>query len=108
MDNNDIFKNNTIQWRVRQLLDSGKYDANQLDSKQRHTGFDYYEYSMPKFGAPGWVQSQLDENRFNFQEHLEDLENDQARHQGIHGHGRDETCYTQRRPPANNLKKFVL
>ena len=29
-----------------------KYHAKQLDDKQRHTGFNYYEYDMPKFGTP--------------------------------------------------------
>ena len=72
-----------------------KQDANQLDGKQRHPGFDYYEYDMPIFGTttPGWgdTQSSLDRsttsNSFNFQEHLEDFEHDQARYQGIHGQG---------------------
>ena len=69
----------------------GKHEANQLDGKQRHTGFNYYEYYMPKFGILGWAQSLLNRNCVNFQEHLEDLEHDQARHQGIHGHGQRET-----------------
>ena len=30
-----------------------KHDANQMDDKQCHTGFDYYEYDMMKFGAVG-------------------------------------------------------
>ena len=58
-------------------------EANHLDGKQRHAGFNYDEYDVPEFATPGWVQSQLDHNRVNFQEHLEDLENNQARHQGI-------------------------
>ena len=29
-----------------------KHHANQLDDKQRRTGFDYYEYDMLKFGTP--------------------------------------------------------
>ena len=41
-----------------------KQDANQLDGKQRQTGFDYYEYDMPIFGnsTPGYgdTQSSLD------------------------------------------------
>jgi len=28
----------------------------------------------------------------NLQEHLENPEHDQARHEGIHGYGRGETC----------------
>jgi hypothetical protein len=67
---------------------AGKHDANQLDCKQRHTGFDYYEYDGPKFGTPG--------SRLNFQEHLDDLEHDRGRHHGIHGHGQGEACYQQR------------
>ena len=35
-----------------------------------------------------WVEPKV---RFNFQEHLEDLEHQQARHQGIYGGGRGET-----------------
>ena len=30
-----------------------KREANQLDDRQCHAGFNYYEYYMPKFGAPG-------------------------------------------------------
>ena len=29
-----------------------KHEANQLDGKQRHIGFNYFEYDMPKFGTP--------------------------------------------------------
>jgi hypothetical protein len=75
-----------------QWTEVGKHDANQLDGKQRHTGFNYYEYDMSKFGTPGCAQSLLDRNSLNFQEHLEDPEHDQARHQGINGHGQSETC----------------
>ena len=49
------------------------------------------------------VQSMLYQNRVDSQEHPKDLENDQARHQGIHGHRHGETCYNQRAPPASNL-----
>ena len=76
-----------------------KYETNQLDGEQRHTRFDYYEYNVLKFGTPSW----LDQYRINFQEHLEDLDHDQARHQGVHGHGRSETYYNRRHPPANSL-----
>ena len=35
-----------------------KHDANQLDSKQRHAGFDYHEYDVLEFGTtPGRAQS---------------------------------------------------
>ena len=80
-----------------------KHEANQLDGKQCHTGFYYYEYDMPEFGTPGWTQSSIDRSHgtFNFQEYLEDLEHDQARHQGIHGHGQRETCYSHRDLPGN-------
>ena len=45
----------------------------------------------------------------NFQEYLEDLEHDQARHQGIHSHGKGKTRYSQRVPPVrvNNLKNAL-
>ena len=80
--------------------DSVKQSANQLDDKQRHTRFDYYEHDMSKFGTPSWAQSSLDRstNSFNFQEHLEDPEYNQARHQAVHSHCRDETCCSQRDP----------
>ena len=67
-----------------------KQGANQLDDKQCHTGFNYYEYDMPKFSTPSRAQNSLDRclRSPNFQEHLEDPEHDQARHQAIHGHGR--------------------
>ena len=71
---------------------NGEHEANQLDGKQRHTGFNYNEYDMPKFGILGWAQCLLNWNCVSFREHLEDLEHDQARHQGIHGHGQRETC----------------
>ena len=78
------------------ILDSQdeKHNGNQLDGKERHTGFDYNEYDMPKFGTPGWAQSSLERSHtsLNFQEHLEDLEHDQACHQGIHDHGQSDTC----------------
>ena len=82
--------------QVRRRLNVGKHDANQLDGKQRQTGFDYYEYDMPvpKSGTSttGRAQISLDRISPSFREHLEDLEHDQARHQGIHGHGRGVTC----------------
>ena len=100
VDSNGVFNNikGPARWR------DGKPEANQLDGKQCHTGFDYYEYNIPKFGTPSRVQSSLDRNRINFQEQLENLENDQARHQGINGHGRGETCYTHRLPPGSRHK----
>ena len=80
MDTNDyvIGIRRRLHWQVE------KHDANQLDGKQRHTGFDYYEYNMPKFctpsWAPSWAQSLLDQSGLNFQEHLEDFEHYQACH----------------------------
>ena len=70
-----------------------KHEANQLDGKQRHTGFDYYENDMPEFGTSSWAQGSIDRRHgiLNFQEYLEDLEHDQTRHQGIHGHGQRKT-----------------
>ena len=70
------------------------YDANQLDDQRSYTGFDYYEYDMPKCSIPGWAQRSLDRSTIklgtiNFQEHLEDPEHDQARHQGIHKNGQN-------------------
>ena len=73
------------------------YGANQLDDQQSHTRFDYYEYDMPKCGVSGWGQSSLNRSTIklstiNFQEHHEDSEDDQARHQGIHKNGQNQTC----------------
>ena len=36
-----------------------------MDDKQRHPGFDYYEYDMPKFGTtgPGFAQRSLDRSK---------------------------------------------
>ena len=72
-----------------------KRDANHLDDEHCHTGFDNYEYGMLKFGTPAWAQTSLNRSHgsFNFQEHPENPEHDQARHQGIHNQGQDETCY---------------
>ena len=54
VDNNDKIESNQRHLRSRlKLNQAGNHDANQLDGKQRHTGFDYYEYDMPKFGTPG-------------------------------------------------------
>ena len=70
------------------------HDTNQSGSKQRHARFYYYEYDMPKFGTPGCVQISLERSKLtDFLEHLEDLEHDQGRHQGIHGHRQGEACY---------------
>ena len=90
-DNKDIVKSRRQRRRGLIHQDRVKHHANQLDDKQRHTGFDYYEYDMPIFGnsIP---------NIFNFQEQLEDLEHDQARRQAIHGHGRGKTCCSKRNP----------
>ena len=89
--NNHLVDTNGQVNSVRQLhWQVGKHDANQLNGKQRHTGFNYYEYGMPKCGTPGWAQSSLDRSQEHFK--VDDFEHDQARHQGIYGHGRDETC----------------
>ena len=93
VDNNDYLQTNCKTWRRRSKFnEAGNHDANQLDGKQRHTGFDYYEYDVPKFGTAGRTQCSLDRSSFNFQEHLEDLEHDQARYQSIYGHGYGQTC----------------
>ena len=81
-------------WYIKQQ------DPDQLDGKQRHTGFDYYEHDIPKFVTPGWAQSSLDRSRPNSRRDLEDPEHDHARHQGINGHGRGQTYYKQRVRPV--------
>jgi hypothetical protein len=54
VDKIDNVKNINPSLPVHWLVGIRKHDdANQLDDKQRHTGFDYYEYDMPKFGTPG-------------------------------------------------------
>ena len=53
VDRNGIITSNKGPIRCQ----DGKQEANQLDGKQRHAGFDYYEYNMPMFGTPGWVRS---------------------------------------------------
>ena len=45
---------------------------------------------MPKFGSPSCAQNSVDRSGLNFQEHCDDPEHDQPRHQGIHDHGRNE------------------
>ena len=85
----------TNRLHFRAVYQDGKHGANQLDGEQRQSGFDYYEYNMPKFGTPGWAQwaqCSLDRSSLNFQEHSEDLEHNEARYQGIDSHGRDQTC----------------
>ena len=106
VDRNDEVQNNLKTWNGKLWLKfyhAGNHGAKQLDGKQRHTGLDYYEYDMSKFGAPGWAQwakCLLDWSSFNFQEDLEDLEHDQARRQGIHDHGCDQIYYDQHVPPG--------
>ena len=102
VNNNEVVKSTKhrhgcLELRWHQVHE--KHGANQLDDKQRHTRFDYYEYNMLKFGTPSWAQSSLDRSTGspNFQEHLENLEHDQARHQTIHGHGRGKTCCSKRK-----------
>ena len=56
VDNNDEVHKNLKTWRRRpyhKWIQAGNHDSNQLDGKQRHTRFNYYEYDMPKFGTPG-------------------------------------------------------
>ena len=55
VDNKDVVDSKNHRHGCHELLwlrDHLKHEANQLDDKQRHTGFDYYEYDMPKFGTP--------------------------------------------------------
>ena len=56
VDNIKVVKNKThrpgcheLELRLHQAHE--KHGVNQLDDKQRHTGFDYCEYDMPKFGT---------------------------------------------------------
>ena len=103
VDSNEIIHNINTRPQWQEV----KCDTNQLYGKQRQTGFNYYEHDVPKFRTPGWVQSELDQNRVNLQEHLENLENDQARHQGIHGHGRGESCFSYCGPPDSSHKSVL-
>ena len=53
---------------------------------------------------PLCVQISLERSKLaNFREHPQDLEHDQGRHQGIHGHRQGEARYNQRiqRWPVN-------
>ena len=75
-----------------------QHDPKKLDGKQRHTGFDYYEHDSPKIDTPGWAQSSFDRSH-KFRD-LEDPEHNHARHQGINGQGRDQSCYKQRDRPV--------
>ena len=114
VDKDDRVQSNRNTWRRLQisycikLRQAGNNDTNQLDGKQCHTGFDYYEQDMLKFGILGraqahWAQCSLNRSirlrltgkqprPLKYQEHLEDFEHDQARHQGIHDHGYGQTC----------------
>ena len=89
----DITELSSPRWHVH----VANYGANQLDDQQSQTWFNYYEYDMSKRGIPGWGQSSLDRSTIilsttNFQEHFEDPEHDQARHQGIYSNGQNQTC----------------
>ena len=56
VDKYDQVHSNYKTWRHLSRLklnQAGNYDANQMDGKQRHAGFNYYEYDMLKFGIPG-------------------------------------------------------
>ena len=85
--------NNTLGRKRTRYEQAGKHHANQVNGKQRHSGFDYYyESDMLIIGSPGgWAQFSLDRSNLYFQERVEDLEYDQARHQGVHGHGRGQS-----------------
>ena len=109
VDTNDDVQSNLNARRLPlwliQRIQQYKRNANQLDGKQRYTGFGYYEYDMPKFATPSWAQWSLYRGSLNFQEHLEDLEHDQARHQGIDDHGYHQTYYIQVVPPDITIIK---
>ena len=86
---------NTNEYDIRRLeWQIVKHEATYLNDKQCHTRFDYYEYDMSKLGTPGCAQSSLDRSSTSLsrQENLEDLEHNQARHQGIHSNGQGVTC----------------
>ena len=56
VDSIDKVQSNYSTWRSLECLkfnQAGNHDASQLDGKQRHTRFDYYEYDTLKFGTPG-------------------------------------------------------
>ena len=59
VDTDDEVRSNYNTWRRLLTLHSlkfsqaGNHDADQLDGKQRHTGFNNNEYDIPKFGTPG-------------------------------------------------------
>ena len=95
VDTNEVLKSNILQPGV--WIHEPKHHANYLDYKQRHTGFDYYEYDMPKFGISSWAQTSIDRSSscFNFWEHCVDPEHNQARYQAIHSHGRSDTRCSQ-------------
>ena len=109
VDTNDYFHSNANTSTLRQhcLWQDLEHEAKQLDGKQRHTWFNYYEYDMPKFGTPdGWVQwaqiwNPFDRNSFNFQKNHENFEHYQPRRHGIHGHGHSQTCSIHRSPPGS-------
>ena len=42
-------KRSRLTWHKCQGV---KHGANHLDDEQHHTGFNYYEYDMPRFGTP--------------------------------------------------------
>ena len=56
VENNDEVIGIYKTLRGRPCLDlnqAGNHDVSQLDGKQRHAGFNYYEYDVPKFATPG-------------------------------------------------------
>ena len=47
-DRKDVVKSQRYYaGEIRNWMRDPKHHANQLDDKQRHTRFDYYEYDMP-------------------------------------------------------------
>ena len=62
VDTNDEGQSDYKTWRGRRPFlglkfnQASNHDANQLDGKQRHTGFNYYENDMLKFVTPSWAQ----------------------------------------------------
>ena len=70
----------------------GEREPNQLDEKQCHATFNHCEHDRPK-SSPATAT----------QVHLEDPEQDQARHQNIHGQRHGETsCQKYHIPPLGS------
>ena len=78
---------------------NGHHKPSQLDWKQNHTRFNYFEYDTLKF-APA-ENLGVRSTGLDFLEHLEDPEHDQSCHQSIYGHGQGETRYGQSITPVS-------